>query len=590
MSASSMYDSCNTIEELENTFKEWAYNRCLDKFASDYKITDQNSLVQAYKEHITTSPKDYYIMSTSEGNFFYYIGSDSDLKKEIQKNKSTMDNLKQKKRIKDNYTDIKNNTNSFGKNFHDSLHGKYDYDDETRQDLKNLAKTLNDKTVTEKDKRDAIDAINAKYNLNIPTDATGKEVSSMASKTSGGILSKIGGSFSGSGNSISDSWKKLTSGNLSSYFDNSDNKYVKAFTDEGITGDILWGVITGKYNKDQNAREALLKLTEDINNGKLSDKEKEERLSKLNKEYGLNLSPDVTADEIAEIIESNQNMQYKRKVSDIARTLIENKINEVISEKLDERLGPILRSLGSNFSFKDRNIIQDIRDIIRGVKKIEFEQEAFLQQLHDTLEAKISKLIEDKVYKQIDEYSKKAGKYVDEYAKKVNDQLDVYRKKVDEVSDKIENWINNPESFQLLIANKLETLVKSPVDKVANLLDKLDKPLEKIGLGGLGLGNMFRTISGAFVQGIAEKIRIAAQPILAKALTITKTISETIKRAMEAVNKLRDQVKAMIETWKNTLKDAIAAQTKKLVNEITKYVRLKLSGFTGSDGITRITI
>lgn len=576
------YDSCETVEELEKEFKEWAYRRCLVKFGNDYKITDEEILKQEYKDHITTSPKDYYIMSTSEGNYFYYVGSDVEFKKEIQQNKKTMENKRQKKKIADGYSDIKNNVNQFNKNIHDSLNGKYDYDDETRQDLKNLAKTLKDKTVTEKDKRDAIDAINAKYNLNIASDATSKEVSSMANKTTGGIFSNLNEAFAGTGNAISESWGIMTDGNFSTYFDRSDNEYIKAFTDQGITGDILWGAITGKYNKDQKAKEALVKFTEDLNSGKLTEEQKVNRLKELNEKYKLNLSADVTPEEIAEIIESNQNMQYKKKVSDIAKGLIENKINEIISEKLDEKLGPIMRSLGIKFSFKDRNIIQDIRDIVRGVKKIEFDQEKFLKNLHDTLEKKIDKLIEEKVYKQIDEYAKKANKYVDDYAKKINDKLDVYRKKINEVSDKIENWINNPESFQLLIANKLETLVKSPVEKVAGLLDKLDKPLEKIGLGGLGLGNMFRTISGIFVQGMAEKIRTAAQPILKKALTITKTISETIKKAMEAINKLRDQVKAMIETWKNTLKDAIAAQTKKLVNEITKYVRLQISGFAGS--------
>ena len=555
------YDSCITATELEAEFKEWVLDVCLAKFDNDKVISHEYTLRQAYEHYAVVNPGEYLIFNISGEKVKCYFGKDIILKSTIQNHKNNMEIYKQKIKIKETYSGSSSNNDS---------NKSANYDERTRNDLKKLANVLDNKYLTDSEKEEAIEEINEKYGLNIPSDMSAKDMKSIATGYSGGLIgevkSKIDYYTKGSG--------------IADAFDKSENEYIRAFTDEGITGDVLWGVITGKYNKDQKAKEDLLKLSEDINNGSLTEEQKENRLAELNKKYDLKLDSSVTADELNDIIKSNQNMEYKKKVSEIAKGLVENKLNEVISNQLEQRLGPLLRSLGINFNFKDRNIIQDIRDIIRGTKRIEIDQESFMREFEEKLTDKIDKLIEDKVYRQIDVQANNAKKQIDKYADEAIKQLDVYRNKVDAINDKLEGWVNNPERFRTLIADKLDSLVKTPVENVAKMLDKIDGPLSKLGVN-VGLGNMFRTMSENFMVGVADKIKTAVKPILSKALNITKTISENIRKAVEAVNELRNKAKAMVDQWKNTLKDAIAKQTKVIVDKIVQYVKLNISSLGG---------
>ena len=68
-------------------------------------------------------------------------------------------------------------------------------------------------------------------------------------------------------------------------------------------------------------------------------------------------------------------------------------------------------------------------------------------------------------------------------------------------------------------------------------------------------------------------------------LTITKTIQESSKKAMDKINELRNKAKEMVDKWKNTLKDAIKEQTQKIVNHIVQYVKLTLSNLGGAFSI-----
>lgn len=553
------YDSCITVTELEAEFKEWVFDVCLAKFDNDKVISNEQTLGQAYEHYAVTNPGEYLIFNISEEKVICYFGNDITLKSTIQNHKNNMEIYKQKIKIKETYNGSSSNNNK-----------SIDYDERTRNDLKKLTNVLDNKYLTNIEKEEAIEEINKKYGLNIPSDISAKDMKSIATSYSGGLIGEVKSKidYYTSGNGIVDA------------FDKSENEYVRAFTNEGITGDVLWGVITGKYNKDQKAKEDLLKLSEDINNGTLTEEQKENRLAELNNKYDLNLDSSVTADELNDIIKSNQNMEYKKKVSEIAKGLIENKLNEVISNQLEQRLGPLLRSLGINFDFRNRNVIQDIRDIIRGTKRIEIDQESFMREFEEKLTDKIDKLIEDKVYKQIDTQANNAKKQIDKYADDAIKQIDVYRNKVDTINDKLEGWANNPERFRTLIADKLDSLVKTPVENVTKMLDKIDEPLSKLGVN-IGLGKMFKTMSENFMVGVADKIQTAVKPILTKALNITKTVSENIKKAIEAVNELRNKAKAMVDQWKNTLKDAIAKQTKVIVDKIVQYVKLNISNIGG---------
>ena len=560
-------------DDMESAVRSWAITYSTTMYSIDNNDNGQgitaSELFDRSQSYVKKNPSKGLSTKLLGEKYYFYCGN-AEFKSILNGYINEIKIKEEKEKMSRNYSSSSSNNKS--NKISTSKDEKINYDESTRNDLKALSNKLNDKYLTTEQKQNAIREINNKYSLSIPLDATGADVSKMATSNTGGIIGEIGNkiSYYTKGSGIAD------------VFNKSRNEYVAAFTDEGITGDILWGVITGKYNKDQKAKEDLLKLSEDINNGNLSEEEKVKRLAKLNRDYGLNISENVTVDEINEIIKSNQSMEYKKKVSEIAKGLIEQKINDEINKQLEKRLGPVFRSLGINFNFKDRNIIRDIRDIIRGTKKIEIDQEAFVRELEKRLTEKIDKLIDEQVNKQIDRYANDVKKNVDKVADEALKQIDVYRKKVDSVNDKIEGWVKNPDRFRTLIADKLDSLVKTPTEKIAGVLDNLDNKLKGIGLGNIGLGKMFRTMSNTFMKGVAEKIRVAVQPVLTKALTITKTIQENIKKAMDKINELRNKAKEMVDKWKNTLKDAIKEQTKKIVNHIVQYVKLNLSNLGGA--------
>ena len=92
---------------------------------------------------------------------------------------------------------------------------------------------------------------------------------------------------------------------------------------------------------------------------------------------------------------------------------------------------------------------------------------------------------------------------------------------------------------------------------------------------------MFKEITQVYTKGYAEKIREVISPVLQKALAVTSTVRKAFQGFITAVNKLRDQAKALIEKWKNTIKDVIAQQTQRLVNELVKYVKLNITSKIG---------
>ena len=443
---------------------------------------------------------------------------------------------------------------------------EYIQSDDSRAELQAIIDGKKNGTLSAPEVNDAIYVWNRKYG-----DSQSIEIQGTASVKD---LEKVMNKKTSILPSMSEMGKEL--GNLSGVWDSSDNKIVQEFTKNGISGDVMWGVITGKYNKDDAARSKLEKLQTLVNDGKGNSEEATKLRNELNKEYGLNLDDSVTATDIANVLNSNEAYQYKKKVGQIATNIIESKLNENLNKMLDDKIGSKLKKLGINFSFQDRNTIQDIIDIIRGQKYVKFNQEKFLKGLKEQLEKQIDKLINQKVKAKLDSVATKINNKIDQVADKVVNKLDTYRKKLDSLTEKLEGFTG--EKGKLAIAEKLDKLISSPVDKVANILNAPDKFLEKIGIGGLGLGNMFKQITQVYTKGFAEKIQKVFAPALNKVLGVMKTVTGFIKKAIDFVNNWRNKAKELVEQWKNKVMSMVQEQTKKLVNEIIKYVKLNIGG------------
>ena len=652
------YDSCKTVQAVDQEFLTWAYDTCIGKFCTDkgivYKKGETDSL---YITEQNVAPKKFYVYASDTGIYYYYFGTDTTLRNEIKRQKNVASLKKRNMRIQSGLDDI-NSTINAGKA---EIVGKDKYTKEQKEEIQAFANDISNGTLTDTQKKAKAEELNKKYGTNFTEKSTAKEVKRASNQTVGGfvnqatqewkngvslmegryiqsdasraelqkivnirndmnlteaerqekannaiwawnqkygidqgieikstasakdiqkVMNKKNGILSLTGEDIVQGAKQIGRelGNASDIWNNSSDKNIQAFTKAGIDGDTMWGVITGKYNKDDKARRDLEKLSKMVSEGKGNTPEAKALRDKINSDYNLNLSENVTADDIAKVISSNQTMSYKKTVSKIANQIIENKLNEQLNTMLEQKLGGTLKSLGINFSFKDRNTIKDIIDIIRGQKYVKLNEATFLKGLQKQLEKKIDELIVKKVNEKIDDAAKKINSKIDSTAKSVTDTLDAYRKKADSLGETITKW--EGEAGKLQIAEKLDSLISSPVDSIANVLNAPDKLLGKIGLN-LGLGTMFKEITQVYTKGMAEKIQKVFQPALNKALAITKKVSAAIKKVIDAVNKLRDRAKQMVEKWKNAIKDAVKKQTQKLVNEIVKYVKLNITSSLG---------
>lgn len=509
----------------------------------------------------------------------------------------------------------------------ESVNGKYNYSLEIRQDYTAVVNGIKKGTITEQQKQEQIAALNQKYNINIPVDATAAQISKEIRSTQGGLIRDINKQAQTIGDEIKkaeqaisgtyvlseDARTKLTdiadkyekgeltkeqvqtqiqefnkeyktnisqnataktlrsaankkngltdmiqdtidkTFNSTYYWDKSDSKSIQKFRDAGISGDVVWDVIRGKYNKDNAARKDLEKLQTLINKGQGNSEEAIALRNRINERYELNLDDSVTAADITKIISSDQKYTYKKKVKEIAAGIIQDKLNEQITKQIEKRLGGKLKDWG--LEFPNGDIVGTIRDIIRGNKVAFFNQEKFFKKLQKELEAKIDKLIEEKVRTMAENLANQATTAVDNAAANIKNAIDPFRKKVDTVYNKLDNWLSNPTSAKLDIAQRLDNLIKSPVDKISNSLDRIE-PFKKFGIK-LGLGDMFKSITQAFTKGIADKIYKVTRPIVEKALNIVTTVKTQIKKLIDTVDKIKQKAKELVEKWKEKIKSVI---------------------------------
>lgn len=459
--------------------------------------------------------------------------------------------------------------------------GEYVFSEAARKELSDTAAKWD--TMPEEDKKKWIGEFNSSYNANISVNATAKTLTSAANKKNG-ILHITG-------NDIADTIKKeiKNASNLAHYWDESESKTIKKFTEQGITGDIMWDVIRGKYNSDDKARRDLEKLTALVEEGKGNSEEATQLRNKINGQYDLKLDESVTADDISKIIMSDQKYTYKKKIREIAEGIIEDKLNESIRSHIEQRLGGKLEDWG--IQFKDGNIVQTIRDIIRGNKVAFFNQEKFFKKLQDDLEKKIDKMIEEKVKTLVAEKLKEVNATIDSTAEQIKsgiddaatsiiNAIDPFRKKADNIYSKLDSWLTNSDSAKLTIADKLDQLLKSPVESIASQLNKLE-PFQNLGIN-LGLGDMFKKVSQSFTKGLSNQIYSMTKPFVERTLKIVSNVRTQIKKLITTIDKIKEKAKQLIEQWKDKIKQIVADFTKKLVNELGKYVKVLLGNLVDS--------
>lgn len=456
--------------------------------------------------------------------------------------------------ISDTWVDVRN-----------SMDGSYVMSEAARKDLTNIAARIDSGELSGDDRAAAIKEFNKTYGTNLSEDASSKSLQSAANKKNG-ILHITGNDIAAG---VKDTVSDL--GNLSPYWDHSTDKNIQKFTSKGITGDVMWGVIWGKYNKDDAARKDLEKLADLVSAGKGNSEEAKALRDKINTKYGLELDESVTAEDIAKVIESDQKYTYNQTVRKIAEGIVQDNMNKQIKKRMEDFLGGKLEDWG--FNFQNGDIIGTLRDIIRGNQVAFFNEKRFVERTVTELTGKIDKMI--------DEQARQINAQIDKMAKGAIDAIDPYRRQVDSMYSKLDSWMSNPASAKLQIANRLDSLIKSPVDSIAGKIDKLD-PFRKIGLS-MGLGNMFKSVTQTFTKGLADKLYKITKPIVETALKIVGTVKTAIKKVIDTINKLKEKAKQLIEKWKNIIKDTVKKITTKIVNELLRYVKVSFGSLFGGN-------
>lgn len=448
--------------------------------------------------------------------------------------------------------------------------GKNVYSEAAQNTLRDIADRYEKGEITADEKAQAVKSFNNTYGANVSEKATAATLRKTADKKDG--IAHV------TGNDIADAWKagikKVT--NLSSYWDNSKNSTVQKFTKEGITGDVMWGVITGKYNNDDKCRQELEKLARDVSAGTLSEEQKKQRVAALNQTYGLNLADDVSADDLVTVVKSEQKYTYKKRVKEIAGQIVEDHLNKHIKDQIEARLGVSLAQWG--FEFQNDDIIGTIRDIIRGNKNAFFREEQFIEQLKTQLEQQVDQVIETKVNTVIDAQAQQLQQQVDVIAGNVIQSIDPYRQKVNNVYNTIDSWLINSEAAKIIIADQLNDYIKTPVANIANKIATIDNYFNKIGLGNLGLSRQFVNLTQNFTKSLGNKLYDITKPFVEKALGIVTKVKQGIKKLIDTVTKLKEKAKALIEKWKEQIKKIVQEVTQKLIDELSKYVKLKILG------------
>ena len=473
---------------------------------------------------------------------------------------------------------IVNSVNQQLSDIKQNMEGTYTYSEAARAELQQAAAKVKSGEMSEEQKKNWITDFNTRYNTNVSKNATADSLLKTADKKNG-ILHVTGNDIAFA---VKQEVKNL--GNLSRYWDNSSNEVISKFTQQGITGDIMWDIVRGKYNKDDAARRDLEKLQKLVKEGKGNSEEAIRLRNQINEKYELGLSDDITADDISKVIDSDQKYTYKKKIRQIAEGIIQDKLNEQIRSQIENKIGGKLEDWG--FYFADGDIVGTVRDIIRGNKVAFFHQEKFLKKMQRELETKIDKMITQKVNSMIDNVASSINSKIDSVAGKITGIIDPFRQKVDNVYNKLDTWLSNPQSAKLNIADKLDQLIKSPVDKVANFLDRIE-PFRKLGIN-LGLSDMFRTVTQNFTKGLADKVYSFTKPFVEKALGIVSTVKTQIQKLITTIDKIKEKAKQLIEKWKDYIKNVVQEFTKKIVNELMKYVKIGIGNLVGglSSGIS----
>ena len=568
--------------------------------------------------------------------------SHNDRKQILSRQAGILATKKQAIRIQSSLSDISNTVNTAAQDITKEVTGTYVYDKDTRAALEKISNDYKSGKISTQEMSEQIAVFNGEHGTNISTNLTAEQLHKEAVKTQGGIINEVNSLMEGkyiystaaqnalrdiadrydnmtqdertqairdfnaayganvsekataatlrktaekkdgiahlTGNDIADAWKaglkKIT--NLSSYWDNSKNSTVQKFTKEGITGDVMWGVITGKYNNDDRCRQDLEKLSGDISAGKLSADQKKARVAELNAKYGLNLADDVSADDLAAVVKSNQKYTYKKRVKEIAGQIVEDHLNKHIKEQIESRIGARLEDWG--LEFQNDDIIGTIRDIIRGNKNAFFREEKFIEKLKTQLETQIDQLIESRVSPIIDAQAQQLQSQVDVAAHNVIQAIDPYRQKVNSVYNKLDSWLTDSETAKLTIAAQLDDYIKTPVANIANKIASIDNYFKKIGLGNLRLSQQFVNLTQSFTKSLGNRLYDITKPFVEKALGIVTKVKQGIKKLIDTVTKLKEKAKALIEKWKEQIKKVIEDVTKKLIDELLKYVKVKLLG------------
>ena len=560
-----IYSGCKTTDDAQKKWTDWAYQQSMEQFCKDKGLTYVQGVTDDL--YIEAQKKDPYMFY----NGTYYTGTNQNLRDQLIKNEAGLQNFKINQKLSTKIT--------VDPTIVPGIKSAFDHaSDNWKPTQKRLADNISSGWVTLR--KNSYDEW-----------MRGRKNFVEARKRLQANLDKV----NTIGKTLTHNPAKLFEAGIDEYINNHpDSAEAKYFKDKGLTGAQIIDTLTGKYNKDDDCRKDIEKLSGDIDkvqkDPSLSNKYNAEYFNKqidhINKTYGLSIPPysASTAAALKSTLEGNKRYQIKKNVKHLATLMMDKQLDSY----LDKNIQGVLDKFNARFGTNHQNtpeLRDKIRQVIRGTYTVTFNQDELMKDLEQKTEKELERFLENKVEERLYNSGEwKKFMHLDE------DAGDIYRKKlggdkINALGNKISEWTKlNDVDFTLKLTESLTDQLNDKVGflgSTQNSLNRLDAKMDRFGLG-LGLGSQFSALEKSFTLNIASSMEHQLKTSMQGTLKSISRINNTVQNFQKQIQGIQNQARDLVKKWETTAMDMVKAQEKVIVNNIMKSVKIDFKGSIGS--------
>ena len=265
------------------------------------------------------------------------------------------------------------------------------------------------------------------------------------------------------------------------------------------------------------------------------------------------------AKKVVEKAESDLNTKLATEAEAVDKALAELKTREAAKKLVDSSLDKIIDDAVKKFTAtankSDADFNQRIKDLIRGHKSAFFNADKLIDKATVDAKKQLDYMINQKVKAVLDE------KMLDKQLRPLNVLLN---KAQTELNSKLSDTIKFDIAKEL--DKNLESMLKDPLKDV-------NVTLNKYGLNNLSkeLNTQVISIQSALATNLTKNMTSDIEKRQAQIAEVTKKIVEVEKQIKQYEKQIQDKIKEL----QNAANEKIKEAEKKLVDEISKSIKLK---------------